>query len=220
MVFVTLHTGHNNIYSYKGTRCGMKKTLIILSVLLISSLAYAENAAEVLSGLNKVQSYTADFIQKTEIEGFGSDTYSGRLYIKSRSRAFWDYQKPYRQFYIFDQTGMQFYDSEAKQLIRQQLDPSTNAYMRLMMNPADIKKDFTATFNSTTGKLILAPAAKNTGIDSMVFTIKNGQITGINTKDQNGNNTSIMFTNIKIDPQIPDSVFNPVIPKDTQIFSR
>lgn len=198
----------------------MKKAILIISLLLISMISYAESTGEILASLNKIQSYTADFIQKTEIEGFGSDTYSGKLYIKSRSKAFWDYQKPYRQFYLFDQTTMHYYDSDSKQLIKQSLDPNSNAYMRLMLNPADIKKDFTAAYNSTTGKLVLSPADKNSGINVMVFTIKNGQVAGITTKDQNGNNTSIMFTNIKIDPEISESVFKPEIPKGTEVFSR
>lgn len=198
----------------------MKKLILIFTILSSALIGYAQTTAEVLSDLGKLNSYTADFIQKTDIEGFGSDTYSGKLYIKSKSKALWDYQKPYRQFYIFDKSTMQFFDSEAKQLIKQQLDPSANAYMRLMLNPADIKKDFTAGFNPTTSKLTLSPAEKQSGINPIIFTIKNGLITGIQTRDQNGNNTSIMLTNIKANPEISDSVFSPAVPAGTQIFNR
>lgn len=198
----------------------MKKFALLIIVFSFAIAAYAQTTAEVLSELNKLNSYTADFIQKTEIEGFGSDTYSGKMYIKSRAKALWDYQKPYRQFYLFDKTTMQFYDSESKQLLKQQLDPSSNAYMRLMLNPSDIKKDFTASYNPTTSKLALAPTNKASGINAIIFTIKDGMITGIQTKDQNGNNTSIMLTNIKINPEISDGVFSPVVPAGTEVFNR
>jgi outer membrane lipoprotein carrier protein len=187
---------------------------------MISATCYAETVADVLASLDKIKSYSADFVQKTELEGFGADTYSGKLYIKSRSKAFWDYQKPYRQFYLFDQKMMQFYDSDTKQLVKQKLDPTTNAFMRLMFNPADMRKDFTAAYNESTNRLTLTPVAKDSGINSIAFTVKNGTVTGITTKDQNGNNTSIILTNIKIDPEIADSVFNPTVPKDTQIFNQ
>lgn len=198
----------------------MKKYFIIMIFLLFSISAYAETVQDVIAALNKINSYSADFIQKTEIEGFGADTYSGKLYIKSRKQAMWDYTKPYRQFYLFDQKTMQFYDSENKQLIKQKLDPSTNAFMRLMMNPGEMRSDFNVSYNSTAGRLGVIPLNKKSGINAIYFTIKNGQITGLTTKDQNGNNTSIMFTNIKIDPDIPDSVFTPAIPKGTQVFNQ
>ena len=198
----------------------MKKLFVMLMIFATAMIASAENASDILAQLNKIQSYSADFIQKTEIQGFGSDTYSGKLYIKSRNRAMWDYSRPYRQFYLFDQSVMRFYDSENKQLIIQRLDPSTNAYMRLMMNPSDIRKDFRADYSSATGKLMLSPANPSSGINSMVFTVKDGMITGITTKDQNGNNTSIMFTNIKTNPDLPDSIFSPSVPKDTEVFKR
>jgi len=197
----------------------MKKIMLMLMI-MISVTCYAETVETVLASLDKIKSYSADFVQKTELEGFGSDTYSGRLYIKSRSKAMWDYQKPYRQFYLFDQKMMQFYDSETKQLMKQKLDPTSNAFMRLMYNPADMRKDFTATYNDSTNRLTLTPVKKDSGIGAITFTVKNGTITGITTKDQNGNNTSIVLNNIKIDPEIPDSVFSPSVPKDTQIFTH
>lgn len=198
----------------------MKKTYLIIMIMLFALSAYAESMQDVVTALNKINSYSADFIQKTEIDGFGSDTYTGKLYIKSRKQAMWDYIKPYRQFYLFDQKIMQYYDSDSKQLIRQKLDPSTNAFMRLMMNPADMRSDFNASYNSATGKLGITPLSKKSGLSPIVFTIKNGQITALSTKDQNGNNTTIIFSNIKIDPSIPDSVFTPDIPKGTQVFNQ
>lgn len=198
----------------------MKKTYLILFLILFTFSAYAESVQDAIAALNKINSYSADFIQKTQIEGFGSDTYSGKLYIKGRKQAMWDYSKPYRQFYLFDLKTMQFYDSENNQLIKQKLDPSTNAFMRLMMNPGEMRSDFNVSYNSTAGKLGVTPTNKKSGINPIVFTIKNGQITAISTKDQNGNNTTILFTNIKIDPEIPDSIFSPSIPKGTQIFNQ
>ncbi|MCD8554580.1 outer membrane lipoprotein chaperone LolA [Seleniivibrio sp.] len=197
----------------------MKKIMLLLMI-MISVTCYAETVESVIAALDKIKSYSADFVQKTELEGFGADTYSGKLYIKSRSKALWDYQKPYRQFYLFDAKMMQFYDSETKQLVKQKLDPTSNAFMRLMYNPADMRKDFTATFNDATDRLTLTPVKKDSGIGAITFTVKNGVVTGITTKDQNGNNTSILLTNIKTDPDIADSIFNPAVPKDTQIFNQ
>ncbi|TCK60031.1 outer membrane lipoprotein chaperone LolA [Seleniivibrio woodruffii] len=196
------------------------KKLIFIMVMMISAVCYADSVADVLAQLDKIKSYSADFTQKTELEGFGADTYSGRLYIKSRTKALWDYQKPYRQFYLFDTKMMQFYDSETKQLIKQKLDPTANAFMRLMLSPADMKKDFNVAYNESTGRLTLTPAVKNSGINAITFTVKNGLVTGITTKDQNGNNTSILLTNVKADPEIAESVFSLSVPKDTQIFNQ
>ena len=86
----------------------MKKLFVIyILVFAFTVSGFAGSADEVLNSLKQVKSYTADFIQATEIEGFGEDIYSGKLVIKSGERAFWDYDKPYRQFYLFDTKTMQ-----------------------------------------------------------------------------------------------------------------
>ncbi|ADD69091.1 outer membrane lipoprotein carrier protein LolA [Denitrovibrio acetiphilus DSM 12809] len=194
----------------------MKKLILTYMVLMLTFfVAHSRTAEEVVAALSTVQSYTADFVQSTEIEGFGEDVYSGKIFINISKQAMWDYSKPYRQFYLFDKDSMNYYDSETKQLIVQKLDPSANVFMRLMLNPADIRKDFDVSFEN--GRLTLSPIG-DIGLSTIVFTVENDTVKGISTKDQNGNNTSVEFKNIKKDIAIPSSVFKPVIPEETEVF--
>jgi len=194
----------------------MKKISVILIIyIFITAVAFAQSASDVLGSLKSIKSYTADFVQTTEIEGFGEDEYSGKLYIMSGEKAFWDYEKPYRQFYLFDKSTMSYYDSETKQMIVQKLDPATNVFMRLMLSPADIEKDFHAELSG--GELLLTPK-KDIGIAAIVFVIKNGMVTGIKTKDQNGNNTSIELKNIVSGEKLDAKIFEPEIPEGTEVF--
>jgi outer membrane lipoprotein carrier protein len=177
--------------------------------------AYARTAEEVISALSTVKSYTADFVQSTEIEGFGEDVYSGKIFITMGKQAMWDYSKPYRQFYLFDTDTMEYYDSDTKQLIVQRLEPSNNVFMRLMLNPSDIGKDFDVSFEN--GLLTLIPRG-DIGLSTIVFTVEADTVKGISTKDQNGNNTDVKFDNIKKDIEISPDVFKPRIPEDTEVF--
>ncbi len=88
---------------------------VILSVFLTMT-AYAGSAKEIIKQLESIKSYTADFVQYTEIEGFGEDEYSGKMYVLSGEKAYWNYLKPYRQFYLFDTKTMKYYDSDTRQL--------------------------------------------------------------------------------------------------------
>lgn len=195
----------------------MKKILFTYIIIIITAaFAYAQTAQDVVASLKQVKSFTADFVQATEIEGFGEDIYEGKLYIKAGKKALWDYDKPYRQFYLFDADTMKYYDSDTKQMIVQQLDPATNVFMRLMLNPADIEADFNLSLNDD--MLTLTPK-EDIGIGNIVFVIKNGMVHGIITKDQSGNNTKVEFKNIKKDAVIADDVFSHVVPEGTEVFN-
>jgi len=195
----------------------MRKILCIIMILMFSIVGYAASVKDVLAGLQKIKSYQADFTQFTEIEGFGEDEYSGKLYIRSGEVALWNYSKPYRQFYLFDEGEMQFYDSDTKQLIKQRLTPETNVFMRLMLNPKDIEKDFSVKLVGD--KLEMSPI-KDIGVSKIIFTIKSGIISGISTRDQNGNNTRIELDGIVVNEEIADKTFSPQVPADTEIFSQ
>jgi len=194
----------------------MRKLFIIYIALFMFALnSYAADTNSVINQLEQIKTYTADFVQITEIEGFGEDEYSGKLYIKSGKRALWDYDKPYRQFYLFDTATMKYYDSDTKQMIVQQLDPATNVFMRLMLKPSDIRSDFNVSLEGD--KLVLSPK-EELGLETITFTVKGGRVTGIATKDQNGNNTDIILKNIKVDKVLNDKTFQPEIPEGTEVF--
>lgn len=193
----------------------MKKLILILMMITTASAVYAATAQDVIAGLKKINTYSAEFVQTTEIEGFGEDQYSGKLFINRGKGALWDYDKPYRQFYLFDTSTMKYYDSETKQVVVQKLDPSTNVFMRLMLSPEDIEKDFSVTLNGS--ELHMMPKG-DLGIAEIVFIVKNGVVAGIRTKDQNGNNTNIELKNISIDKELPKRVFAPEVPVGTEIF--
>jgi outer membrane lipoprotein carrier protein len=193
----------------------LKKFILYISIILTAVSAQADTLADVLKKLGTVDTYQADFVQFTEIEGFGEDQYSGRLYIKKGENAFWDYSKPYRQFYLFDDKNMKYFDSETKQLIVQALSPETNVFMRLMLKPADIENDFQLTLDR--GELLLHPKTES-GISDIIFTIENGIISGIRTTDQSGNKTRILMKNIITGKPLPAKIFQPEIPAGTEVF--
>jgi len=195
----------------------MKKMLFTYILLLVFAAmnVYAATAQDIIKSLEKLKSYSADFVQTTEIEGFGEDSYSGKLYILSGKKAFWDYSKPYRQFYLFDTDTMKYYDSETRQLIIQKLTPANNIFMRLMLNPSDIEKDFNVSLSGS--ELVLMPK-QEIGVGTITFIVEGGLVKGIKTVDQSGNNTTIEMKNIASDKAIPADIFEPVIPEGTEVF--
>lgn len=191
------------------------KRLFLILMLMTSLNVFAQDAMSVVSGLQEIKTYTADFVQYTEIEGFGEDRYSGKLYIVSGENALWDYDKPYRQFYLFDRKTMQYYDSDTRQLLIQNLDPATNVFMRLMLSPADIAVDFD--MELVGDDLLMKPKA-DLGVESITFTVRDGIVRGIKTRDQNGNNTRIELTDITTNKPVDKKVFKPEIPEGTEVF--
>ncbi|PLX66739.1 MAG: hypothetical protein C0603_11090 [Denitrovibrio sp.] len=194
----------------------IKKLIIYVTLsILLTANAYAVSAKDIIKQLDTIKSYTANFTQFTEIEGFGEDEYSGKMYINSGEKAYWNYEKPYRQFYLFDTNTMKYYDSDTRQLVVQTLTPATNVFMRLMLNPADIENDFDVKLKGN--ELILTPR-NDLGVETISFIVVDGLVKGIRTKDQNGNNTRIEMSNVVSGEKLRDDIFDPEIPEGTEIF--
>jgi outer membrane lipoprotein carrier protein len=195
----------------------MKKIVIMLSVFFISISAYSATIDEILTSFSNLESYKANFQQVTEIEPFGKDEYVGVIYVVNKYKALWDYSYPYRQFYLFSQDGVDFYDSEMKQLVRQKnSEGNQNAITRLMLDTGNIRKNFHVTMPEP-GVLALVPTT-DIGVRLIKIETDGTRINKVISQDPAGNKTEVTFTSIELNTKIDTKVFDPKIPAGTEVF--
>lgn len=203
----------------------MKKIFLVFAIMLLSSFAYSayakdskENDSELLKEIEKVTSIQADFTQINDIKDFGKDEYSGTLSVVKGYKALWDYKKPNVSWYLFSLKTITFYDGVHNQLmIYENGKHITNILLQLLIDISVAKYKFDIITKGDT--LTLTPKV-DLGMENIIIKTKKGVISSMESTDNAGNNTKIIFTNVKINEKIPEKVFNKKAPKDAEVFKE
>lgn len=209
----------------------MKKLIVFFLVLLLACSAgfaakkkhkvvkKAPSPPSITERLKKIETFTADFTQVTSIKNFSKDTYKGKVYMEAGKAALWDYSSPYKQYYLFNENGMEFYDSSTNQLVKQNKESSqeANVILSILFNLKNIEKNFIVSLNGK-DKIQLKPKVE-IGLKYLIISLnKQNQITNIYSEDKDGNVTDITFSNIKINTALKKDIFNVKAPEDAQVF--
>lgn len=195
----------------------MRKLIMLFAMLILGTSAFGATIDEILVSFGELKTYRADFRQVTEIESFGKDEYAGRIYIINKYRALWDYNYPYKQFYLFTADGVDYYDSETRQLVRQKnVAGNQNAITSLMLDSSNIRQNFYVTL-SEDNTLTLVPMS-DIGVRYINVETDGKVILKVISEDPTGNKTEVNFSNIQLDLELDKNIFSPKIPEGTEIF--
>jgi len=193
--------------------CALVITLVIFSGLLCADIN------DELKKLEPIKTLKADFVQETNIEGFGKDFYKGKIYLISSEKVLWDYSEPYNQYYIFTVDTMEYYDSTTNQLIRQSSqNNSSNAIIFFLLMDVSSVNNLFDVVNIDANTFRLNPKS-DLGLKFVDISFGKKFVREISSQDNVGNLTKVTFSNIKFNITIPESTFKKDIPKDAEIFS-
>jgi outer membrane lipoprotein carrier protein len=194
-----------------------------------SEVGAANPSASLRKSYEKISDLQADFVQTLYFADFDTPSISrGQLFLKRGKvdgKIRWDYQKPER-FQIFtDGETVQQYIPEHQQVLQSQIGSDAGAVaFRLLAGMKGLENDFqvTAVDDRT---LQLIPKAKTTGfrqIDVIVapFPAVDGEIIqSVTLHEENGNVTTFVFDQIRVNSGLKESIFKFSPPKGTEIIT-
>lgn len=198
-----------------------------LAVFLIPALSFAEDAAEVISRLQKkyesISSLKADFSQEVASKGMPSQKSEGRVWFKKPGKMRWEYQKPSKDLIVSDGETIWLYQPDLNQVIEKSAASTASAMATdFLSGIGDIEKDFAVALSGSEGTdylLTLTPRDEQPGmrklllaIDKETYTVRKTVIT-----DHFGNETSVTFRNLKTNPSLKDSLFRYKPPKGASV---
>lgn len=201
----------------------MKKLGLFLStVLLIFSLlfstSYAENKGTLIDKLKTIKTFEADFVQINQLQGFGEDKYIGKVYIKMKEIALWDYKSPFKSWYLIDNKKLENYDEINNQLLRINSDEiKDHVLLQILTNIDIVTQNFKAK-QKDSKTVELYPIKNNVPVKKINILFENDMISKIISIDNSGNVTTFSFNNIIIDKNIPNKVFKKKLPKNVTVF--
>ncbi len=209
-----------------------KFMLLALLIASIPSPLWGEGKGVISDDiLNKVQAayrdvndLTADFVQKSYIQGFDEKVFKGKLYLKKPKLARWDYAKPVKQNIVINGDRIILYMTEQKQAIVQKASahPDAEPAMGILSNIEKWQESFTIKSEDTTGdffRVELTPKSM-TMVKKVVVEIgkKTSHIERLTLFEKSGNKVSFSFSGIKFNNGIKDSLFDFKIPSGVEVL--
>ena len=193
----------------------LNKTLLFLllpSLLIANEIALEKVYDEALLTYSTIYSYEASFLQINywnEIDVYKSS--EGKLYY-NKENLLMDYSQPIGQKLLVKENSMTMYDSVAKHAIisnKIEIRPD-----KLISHYWDISKKELLDQSGNTIKIKLQAPEE----DKIVITISNKFITEFNIVDINKNYVIYKFFDIRINKELPENIFELILPEDTSII--
>lgn len=211
-----------------------RRFILTLALLFLSAGAHPlwgisqEQAA--LDAIQKkyesVRTFEASFVQKSYVKTMDQTLEAhGKVQIKKPGKMKWVYKAPDPQVLITTQKFLWLYVPEDEQVTKIPIENiySSNTPAMFLSGDGKLTEAFhvvqvTREEDQTT--ISLVPKEEDHGIDRLVlFTDnKNYQITGSTVYDKLGNKTEIRFSNIRVNRDIPESVFQFKIPEGVELL--
>lgn len=208
---------------------------VLLTVLTGASMAaQAPSAESVATQLQKrydgVKDFTANFVQTYRGGAFktAERRSEGTVSVKKPGKMRWEFTKPERdrQLIVSDGVTMHLYSLEDKVLQTSKVPPDAEAptAMLFLAGKGNLTRDFVASNTPSPQAgltaLKLTPRQAESDFEYLVLLLDPAslQIREIHTRDLQGADVRLSFSNIKENVNVSDRTFNFTPPKDAQIW--
>ena len=215
---------------------GMKKvgTYILMAFFGLATECYGLSVDELITNVQRNYDRITD-IQARFAQEYINKSLSqvkrgeGRVYFKKSGMMRWEYRKPVRQEIVSDGSMIWHYQPDDNQVIVGEISKTIRAKLSIafLSGEGDLRRDFRVL--SPTGEsqredtwylLELAPVEPQVDIQRLVLRIdpKRYLIVQTDIYDAFENVNRIRFSRIKIDHNLPDSLFTFIIPPGAQVL--
>ena len=200
------------------------RTLTLVPALLLAGLAIAaqaplrpsaEDAALALQNkYDAVRDFTADFVQESQGGLLRKKlTERGVVQVKKPGKMRWTYTKPERKELVSDGVKLYWYVPEDKQVVERDVATQASTPDLFLSGRGDIARDFAASYADTplqgTVALKLVPRKNEPEYEYLVVALDPGrlQIRALVTRDHQGGESTLTFSNMKENRGLSDKDF-------------
>ena len=161
-----------------------------------------------------IRDFSADFVQVYRTGVLKTRTQeSGTVAIKKPGKMRWTYSKPERKELVSDGRYISWYDPEIKQVDRRDVPAEASTPDLFLSGKGDIARDFTASHAESpvqgTIALKLVPRRAEGAYEFLVVSFEpaSKQIRALMTRDHQGGESTLMFSNIRENRGLSDRDF-------------
>lgn len=209
----------------------MKKIINLIFLLTFSvSSVWAGKDKVVLDAIQEryetVNTFRAHFIQRAYIKLMDqTQEAEGEVVVKKPGKMKWTYKAPDPQVLVSNNQTIWLYIPEENQVTKASVQDiyTTNTPALFLSGEGKLAESFSVKkINREVGVLIvlLIPKLKSHDLKQLTLLVsdKNYQILGSRVYDRLGNKTEILFNNIQVNVQLPESMFEFKVPEGVELL--
>ena len=200
--------------------------LTLLSFTSITAVADDEVAIQRLTELlNQAQTITARFSQLT-LDGSGTQLQetAGQLALKRPGLFRWHTDAPMEQLLVSNGEKVWLYDPDLEQVTIQTLDQRLTHTPALLLSGdvSQIRENFEIDYKEggSVVDFILKPKAKDSLLDNLRLSFRNGVINDMQLIDGSGQRTNILFLSVKMNQPLDAAQFSFQPPADADVIEE
>ena len=212
----------------------MARNLIVLAAIVLANVNPFAQAKEPPEALAKslqtryqsVRDFSADFVQTYRTGVLKTQTReSGTVSIKKPGKMRWTYLKPLRKELVSDGRTIYWYDSEVKEVTKSDVPDQASTPDLFLSGKGDIVRDFTASHAESaiagTAALKLVPRRAESAYEFLVVSFEPAsmQIRALMTRDHQGGDSTLTFTNMKENRGLSDKDFVFNVPRGVKVVT-
>lgn len=203
-----------------------------LIVLLSSSVSWANlstqaSEKQLLELLNPINSFSANFNQLlTDQKGQSLQTLSGVLHGQKPNKIYWTVFEPVAQTIVSNGSHLWLYDPDLEQVIIEPYsnNPEANPISLLLGDPKQLPENFKLlqqnNLAGSTLQFLLKPVKSNSLYTDLTLEFKRGILSAISFADNLGQTTTIMLTELTLNPVFKDNFFTFEIPLGVDVVNH
>ncbi len=198
------------------------KIALLVALMGLSSVAFANPTANLNKLLTNTKSMTASFSQTTK-GGTSSQTFSGVMSVQRPNQFRWETKSPAEQLIVANGSTLWIYDKDLAQVTRQSTSNQVGETPALLLsgNPDQIAKSFTVTQpKAGTNYYVLTPKSSNANFKNLSVSFNGGRPVMMVLNDNLGQTTVIRFSNIKMNQSIAKSQFEFTPPAGVDVIEQ
>ncbi len=185
-------------------------------------------AASLQSRYQGIKDFTADFVHTYRGGVLRTQTQErGTVMVKRPGRMRWVYTAPERKEFVADGRKIYAYIPEDRQVIVSDVpaDDQATTPALFLAGKGDISRDFTAAYadipNPGTVSLKLTPRKDEPEYEYLIVTIDpvTLQIRALTTRDRQGGDSTLTFSNLQENRGLADKVFAFLIPRGVDVIT-
>ena len=202
------------------------KHSLLVTLLLISPISYAESAQQKLNGfLNKLTQMGGEFTQiVTSEQGHDARSAIGTFKVKKPGMFDWKYKQPYEQQIISNGKKIWVYDKDLEQLTVRQISESLNSSpLSIFVSETPVENIFSIeeiVKNDDIDWIKLTPIEESSTFEFIEIGFVNGTLSNMVLQDNFGQTTRLLFTQVDKDINIDSVAFEFNIPDGTDVFEE
>lgn len=200
------------------------KSLLGLLLVICSFSVTADELTEYFNDLKTLEAKFEQSVLNNTAEASPEQQSSGELIVKSPNQFYLEYTKPYKQVYVADGKKLISYDEDLEQVvIKEQGDLLVNTPAMLLGNPGDLAKLYTVIRTGEDGGAIwfeLLPKKTDANFQSVSLAFSNKQLKSMEMRDNFGQTTRLIFTQVKKNVRVKKDQFHFTPPEGVDVIGQ